>query len=224
MQRILVIDDDPSIRSLFKRGLGYEGFSVDLAESGEVGLISARDNVPDLIILDVMMPGIDGFEVLRRLRAAGDTIPVIMLTAKDTDESQVEGLNAGADDYVLKPVSFDVLLARIRAVQRRQGTVVSNRLRFQDLVLDVDAFSVKRGERPIQLTNLEFKLLQEFLEQPERVMNKQKLLDKVWGLDFYGDDNVVEVYVMQLRQKLEAMGEARLIHTIRNVGYVLRGT
>lgn len=224
MQRILVIDDDPSIRSLFKRGLGYEGFSVDLAESGEVGLISARDNVPDLIILDVMMPGIDGFEVLRRLRAAGDTIPVIMLTAKDTDESQVEGLNAGADDYVLKPVSFDVLLARIRAVQRRQGTVVSNRLRFQDLVLDVDAFSVKRGERPIQMTNLEFKLLQEFLEQPERVMNKQKLLDKVWGLDFYGDDNVVEVYVMQLRQKLEAMGEARLIHTIRNVGYVLRGT
>ena len=224
MQRILVIDDDPSIRSLFKRGLGYEGFSVDLAESGEVGLISARDNVPDLIILDVMMPGIDGFEVLRRLRAVGDTIPVIMLTAKDTDESQVEGLNAGADDYVLKPVSFDVLLARIRAVQRRQGTVVSNRLRFQDLVLDVDAFSVKRGERPIQMTNLEFKLLQEFLEQPERVMNKQKLLDKVWGLDFYGDDNVVEVYVMQLRQKLEAMGEARLIHTIRNVGYVLRGT
>jgi DNA-binding response OmpR family regulator len=224
MQRILVIDDDPSIRSLFKRGLGYEGFSVDLAESGEAGLISARDNVPDLIILDVMMPGIDGFEVLRRLRAAGDSIPVIMLTAKDADESQVEGLDAGADDYVLKPVSFDVLLARIRAVQRRLGAVVSNRLRFQDVILDVDAFSVKRGERQIQLTNLEFKLLQEFLEQPERVMNKQKLLDRVWGLDFYGDDNVVEVYVMQLRQKLEAEGEPRLIHTIRNVGYVLRGT
>ncbi len=223
MQRILVIDDDPSIRSLFKRGLGYEGFTVDLAESGELGLVSARDNVPDLIILDVMMPGIDGFEVLRRLRAAGDTIPVIMLTAKDANESQIEGLDAGADDYVLKPVSFDVLLARIRAVQRRLGTVVSNRLRFQDVILDIDAFSVKRGERAIQLTNLEFKLLQEFLEQPERVMNKQKLLDKVWGLDFYGDDNVVEVYVMQLRQKLEAMGEPRLIHTIRNVGYVLRG-
>ena len=224
MQRILVIDDDPSIRSLFKRGLGYEGFTVDLAESGEAGLSSARDNVPDLIILDVMMPGIDGFEVLRRLRAAGDTIPVIMLTAKDANESQIEGLDAGADDYVLKPVSFDVLLARIRAVQRRKGAMVSNRLRFQDLTLDADAFSVKRGERPIQLTNLEFKLLQEFLEQPERVMNKQKLLDKVWGLDFYGDDNVVEVYVMQLRQKLEAEGEVRLIHTIRNVGYVLRGT
>ena len=224
MQRILVIDDDPSIRSLFKRGLGYEGFTVDLAESGEAGLSSARDNVPDLIILDVMMPGIDGFEVLRRLRAAGDLIPVIMLTAKDANESQIEGLDAGADDYVLKPVSFDVLLARIRAVQRRKGVVVSNRLRFQDLTLDADAFSVKRGERPIQLTNLEFKLLQEFLEQPERVMNKQKLLDKVWGLDFYGDDNVVEVYVMQLRQKLEAEGEVRLIHTIRNVGYVLRGT
>ncbi len=223
MQRILVIDDDPSIRSLFKRGLGYEGFTVDLAESGEAGLSSVRDNVPDLIILDVMMPGIDGFEVLRRLRAAGDTVPVIMLTAKDADESQIEGLDAGADDYVLKPVTFDVLLARIRAVQRRRGASVSNRLRFQDVTMDVEAFSVKRGERTIQLTNLEFKLLQEFMEQPERVMNKQKLLDRVWGLDFFGDDNVVEVYVKQLRQKLEAEGEQRLIHTIRNVGYVLRG-
>ena len=223
MQRILVIDDDPSIRSLFKRGLGYEGFAVDLAESGEIGLSSLRDNMPDLIILDVMMPGIDGFEVLRRLRAAGDTVPVIMLTAKDTDESQIEGLDAGADDYVLKPVTFDVLLARIRAVQRRRGAAVSNRLRFQDVMMDVDAFSVKRNERSIQLTNLEFKLLQEFMEQPERVMNKQKLLDRVWGLDFFGDDNVVEVYVKQLRQKLEAEGEQRLIHTIRNVGYVLRG-
>jgi DNA-binding response OmpR family regulator len=223
VQRILVIDDDPSIRSLFKRGLGYEGFTVDLAESGEAGLSSVRDNVPDLIILDVMMPGIDGFEVLRRLRAAGDTVPVIMLTAKDTDESQIEGLDAGADDYVLKPVTFDVLLARIRAVQRRRGVSVSNRLRFQDVTMDVDAFSVKRGDRSVQLTNLEFKLLQEFMEQPERVMNKQKLLDRVWGLDFFGDDNVVEVYVKQLRQKLEAEGEQRLIHTIRNVGYVLRG-
>ncbi len=222
MQRILVIDDDPSIRSLFKRGLSYEGFTVDVAESGEAGLSSLRDNVPDLIILDVMMPGIDGFEVLRRIRAAGDNVPVIMLTAKDTDESQVEGLDAGADDYVHKPVSFDVLLARIRAVQRRRGASVSNRLRFQDVTLDVEAFSVKRGERAIQLTSLEFKVLQEFLEQPERVMNKQKLLDRVWGLDFYGDDNVVEVYVKQLRQKLEAEGEPRLIHTIRNVGYVLR--
>jgi DNA-binding response OmpR family regulator len=223
MQRILVIDDDPSIRSLFKRGLGYEGFTVDVAESGEIGLSSVRDSVPDLIILDVMMPGIDGFEVLRRLRAAGDTVPVIMLTAKDTDESQIEGLDAGADDYVVKPVGFDVLLARIRAVQRRRGAVVSNRLRFGDITMDVDAFSVKRGGRTVQLTNLEFRLLQEFLEQPERVMNKQKLLDRVWGLDFFGDDNVVEVYVKQLRQKLEAEGEQRLIHTIRNVGYVLRG-
>lgn len=224
MQRILVIDDDPSIRSLFKRGLGYEGFTVDLAESGETGLASLRETVPDLVILDVMMPGIDGFEVLRRLRAAGDTVPVIMLTAKDTDESQIEGLDAGADDYVLKPVTFDVLLARIRAVQRRRGAAVSNRLRFQDVTMDADAFSVKRNERTIQLTNLEFKLLQEFMEQPERVMNKQKLLDRVWGLDFFGDDNVVEVYVKQLRQKLEAEGEPRLIHTIRNVGYVLRSS
>lgn len=224
MERILVIDDDSSIRSLFKRGFGYEGFKVDLAESGEVGLALAREVAPDLIILDLMMPGMDGFEVLRRLRMAGDLVPVIMLTAKDTDEAQIEGLDVGADDYLVKPIRFDVLLARIRAVQRRRGTLVSNRLHFQDVTMDVEAFSVKRGDRIIQLTSLEFKLLQEFLEQPERVMNKQKLLDRVWGLDFFGDVNVVEVYVKQLRQKLESEGEQRLIHTIRNVGYVLRSS
>ena len=195
-----------------------------MAESGAAGLSSVREHIPDLILLDVMMPGMDGFDVLRRLRAAGDTIPVILLTARDTDASQIEGLNIGADDCVPKPVSFDVLLARIRAVQWRRGASVSNHLRFANLSLDVERFSVKRGERAIQLTNLEFKLLHEFLEQPERVMNKQRLLDRVWGVDFVGDENVVEVYVRQLRHKLEAEGEVRLIQTIRNVGCVLRAS
>lgn len=222
VKRILAIDDDPSVRSFLKRGLSYEGYAVDVAESGEVGLNLARDRAPDLVILDLMMPGLDGLEVLRRLRAVGDGVPVILLTGKDAPNDQVEGLERGADDYVVKPVSFDVLLARVRALLRRQGAEVSRVLRFADVTMDLDGFTVRRAQRNIQLTNLEFKLLQEFLEQPERVMNKQKLLDRVWGTDFFGDTNVVEVYVKLLRQKLEAEGEPRLIQTIRNVGYVLR--
>ena len=224
MQRVLVIDDDPSVRNFLKRGLAYEGFAVDLAESGEVGLKMARERQPDFVILDLMMPGIDGLEVLRRLRAVDEQLPVIMLTAKDTPEDQIKGLETGADDYVVKPVSFEVLLARIRALLRRRGKEVGGVLRFDDLTLDPAAFTVRRGNRNIQLTSVEFKLLQEFMEQPDRVLPKQTLLDRVWGLDFFGDVNVVEVYVKQLRQKLEAEEEPRLIHTIRNVGYVMRRT
>ena len=223
MQRVLVVDDDPSVRNFLKRGLAYEGFAVDLAESGEVGLKMARERQPDFVILDLMMPGIDGLEVLRRLRAVDEQLPVIMLTAKDTPEDQIKGLETGADDYVVKPVSFEVLLARIRALLRRRGKEVGV-LRFDDLTLDPAAFTVRRGNRNIQLTSVEFKLLQEFMEQPDRVLPKQTLLDRVWGLDFFGDVNVVEVYVKQLRQKLEAEEEPRLIHTIRNVGYVMRRT
>ena len=224
MQRVLVVDDDPSVRNFLKRGLAYEGFAVDLAESGEVGLRMARERQPDFVILDLMMPGIDGLEVLRRLRAVDEQLPVIMLTAKDTPEDQIKGLETGADDYVVKPVSFEVLLARIRALLRRRGKEVGGVLRFDDLTLDPAAFTVRRGVRNIQLTSVEFKLLQEFMEQPDRVLPKQTLLDRVWGLDFFGDVNVVEVYVKQLRQKLEAEEEPRLIHTIRNVGYVMRRT
>ena len=224
MKRILAVDDDPSIRSFLKRGLSYEGYTVDTAETGEEALNIARDRAPDLMILDVMMPGINGFEVLRRIRAAGDGVPVIMLTGKDAPSDQVAGLEIGADDYVIKPISFDVLLARVRALLRRQGADVGRLLRVSDVTMDTEAFTVLRGRRAIQLTNLEFKLLHEFLEQPERVMSKTKILDRVWGGDFFGDQNVVEVYVKLLRQKLEAEGESRLIHTIRNVGYVLRGT
>ncbi len=222
MKRILVIDDDVSVRNFLKRGLSFEGFQVETAESGETGLRAALDRAPHLMILDLMMPGIDGFEVLRRLRAADVQLPVIMLTANDEPEAQMEGLNTGADDYVIKPVHFDVLMARIRAIERRSNGTISNLLRFDDIVLDVGAFVAKRGTRVLTLTSREFRLLQEFLEQPERVMSKKYLLDRVWGEEFFGDDNVVEVFVSQLRQKLEEQGEPRLLQTIRNVGYVLR--
>jgi DNA-binding response OmpR family regulator len=222
VKRILVIDDDVSVRNFLKRGLSFEGFQVETAESGEIGLRAALDRAPHLMILDLMMPGIDGFEVLRRLRAADVQLPVIMLTANDEPEAQMEGLNTGADDYVIKPVHFDVLMARIRAIERRSNGTISNLLRFDDIVLDVGAFVAKRGTRVLTLTSREFRLLQEFLEQPERVMSKKYLLDRVWGEEFFGDDNVVEVFVSQLRQKLEEQGEPRLLQTIRNVGYVLR--
>ena len=222
VKRILVIDDDVSVRNFLKRGLSFEGFQVETAESGEIGLRAALDRAPHLMILDLMMPGIDGFEVLRRLRAADMQLPVIMLTANDEPEAQMEGLNTGADDYVIKPVHFDVLMARIRAIERRSNGTISNLLRFDDIVLDVGAFVAKRGTRVLTLTSREFRLLQEFLEQPERVMSKKYLLDRVWGEEFFGDDNVVEVFVSQLRQKLEEQGEPRLLQTIRNVGYVLR--
>lgn len=222
MQRLLVIDDDPSVRNFLKRGLSYEGYAVDIAESGDAGLAQARDKYPHLVILDWMMPGIDGIEVLRRFRTADPTLPIIMLTGKDGADDQVKSLGTGADDYVTKPVVFDVLVARIRSLLRRHQAEQPTVLRFADLEMNTEAFVVKRGQREINLTNLEFRLLQAFLESPERVMNKQLILDKVWGTDFFGDVNVVEVYVKQIRQKLEAEGEARLIHTIRGAGYVMR--
>ena len=222
MQRILVIDDDTSIGSFLKRGLSFEGFEVQTAETGEVGLKAILERAPHLLILDLMLPGIDGLEVLRRLRRVDKTLPVIMLTANDDPETQAGGLDLGADDYVIKPVNFDVLMARIRAIQRRLGSTTNHLLRFDDLQLDVPAFIAKRGNRTLNLTSREFKLLQEFLEQPERVMSKTYLLDRIWGQDFFGDDNVVEVFISQLRQKLEENGEGRVLQTIRNVGYVLR--
>jgi DNA-binding response OmpR family regulator len=222
MNRILVIDDDTSIRKFLKRGLSYEGFAVTLAESGEDGLVQAREQYPDLVILDWLMPGMDGLEVLEKLRLADMNLPVIMLTAKDTQQDEIKGLTVGADDYVTKPISFDVLLARINSLLRRSSASAPATLRFDDLELNSDAFTVHRKGREITLTGLEFRLLQAFLENPKRVMSKQLLLDKVWGSNFFGDDNVVEVYVKQLRQKLEAASEPRLIQTIRGVGYVLR--
>lgn len=220
MQRILVIDDDPAVTSLLKRGLSYEGFAVETAGSGAEGLAIARERPADLVILDVMMPGLGGFEVLQRLRAADERLPILLLTAKDAPADQVQGLGSGADDYIIKPFTFEVLLARVHALLRRQRLEHPQVARFADLTMDTGSHKVYRGQREVPLTSLEFRVLHEFLIHPQQVLSKEVLLDRVWGYDF--DQNVVEVYVKQLRQKLEAGGEPRLIHTIRGTGYVLR--
>ena len=222
MQRILVIDDDPAITSVLKRGLSYEGFMVDTANDGADGLSRARTQPPDLVILDRMLPGLDGMEVLRRLRTAEAPFPVLLLTAKDTVADQVAGLEQGADDYVTKPFTFEVLLARVRVLLRRHGEDRPILLRFADLRLDTGTHRAQRGRREIDLTNTEYQLLHELLEHPQRVLAKEFLLDRVWGYSFAGNDNILEVFIKQLRQKLEAAGEARLIHTLRGSGYVLR--
>ncbi len=222
MKRILVIDDDPAVTSLLQRGLAFEGFAVDIASTGEEGLAVTREQPPALIILDIMMPGIGGLEVLRRLRQAGMSIPVLMLTAKDTSQDEIEGLEQGADDYVVKPFTFEVLLARLHALLRRLETEHPPVLSFADLELDTGTRRARRGTRPIDLTNTEYKLLSLLLEHPRQVLSRDVLMDQVWGYDFGGDENVLETYIKQLRQKLEAKGEPRLIHTMRGVGYVLR--
>jgi DNA-binding response OmpR family regulator len=222
MQRVLVIDDDPSITSALKRGLAYQGFAVDVALSGSEGLAIAREQPPDAVLLDVMMPGMDGYEVLRRLRAVDEQLPVLMVTAKDASTDQVQGLERGADDYIVKPFVFDVLVARLRALLRRHDRQQPTILRFADLSLDTGTHQARRGGREIALTTTEYELLHEFLEHPRRVLPKEALMERVWGYDFGGNANVLEVYVKQLRQKLEASGEPRLIHTLRGTGYVLR--
>lgn len=220
MQHILVIDDDPAVTSLLKRGLSYEGFAVETAASGREGLERVRERPSDLVILDVTMPGLSGFEVLERLRAADEELPVLMLTARDAPTDQVRGLESGADDYVVKPFTFEVLLARIHSLLRRRQVEHPSVLRFADLSLDIGSHRVYRGQREVPLTSMEFKLLQAFLLHPRQVLSKDVLLERVWGYDF--GENIVEVYVKQLRQKLEANGEPRFIQTLRNVGYVLR--
>ena len=222
MQRILVIDDDPAVTSLLKRGLAYEGYAVDTAATGAAGLTVARERYPDLVILDIMMPGMDGLEVLRRLRSADSQLPILMLTAKDAPSDQVTGLQTGADDYVVKPFTFEVLLARVQAQLRKLDAARPAVLHFSDLQLDMGTRRASRADRPIDLTSTEYDLLRQFLEHPRQVLPKEVLMERVWGYDFGGNDNIVEVYVKQLRQKLEAGGEARLIHTIRGTGYVLR--
>ncbi|GAB4212282.1 MAG: response regulator transcription factor [Roseiflexaceae bacterium] len=222
MYQILVVDDDPAITSVLRRGLAYEGYSVTVAASGDQALGLARLQPPDLAILDIMLPGIDGLELLRRLRSADPQLPVIFLTAKDAPADQVAGFETGADDYVVKPFTFEILLARIRALLRRHHGDRPPVLRFADLVLDTGSHAVQRAGRTVVLTSLEFKLLQEFLIHPQQVLSKEQLLDRVWGYDFGGNANVVEVYVKQLRQKLGAAGEPPLIHTLRGAGYILR--
>jgi DNA-binding response OmpR family regulator len=224
MQRILVIDDDPSITSVLKRGLAYEGYTVDTAATGAQGLAIARDHVPDLVILDVMLPGPDGYEILRRLRASDADLPVMMVTAKDAPSDQVHGLDGGADDYVAKPFTFEVLVARVKALLRRHDTDRAEVLRFDDLSLDTGTRRARRGAREIDVTTTEYEVLRQFLLHPRRVLPKHMLMDRVWGYDVEGSSNVLEVYIKQLRQKLEAEGEPRLLHTVRGAGYVLRAS
>lgn len=217
-----MIDDDPALAGTLKRGLAYEGFAVDTAGNGRAGLLLARDRTPDLVVLDVMLPGLDGFEVLERLRTADADLPVLMLTARDDTTDQIRGLDAGADDYVVKPFTFDVLVARIKALLRRRETDHPEVLRFADLALDTGTRRAQRGPREIELTSTEYEVLRQFLMHPRRVLAKHFLMDRVWGYDVEGSSNVVEVYVKQLRQKLESDGEPRLIHTFRGAGYVMR--
>jgi len=219
--RILVVEDEERIASFLQRGLTYEGYRVDLAGDGPTGLGLARENPPDLVVLDWMLPGMDGLEVCRRLRA-GSQVPILILTAKDTVEDRVHGLDAGADDYVVKPFAFAELLARIRALLRRTGPGEPETLRFADLVLDTGTHRARRGERVIDLTAKEYDLLEIFMRHPRQVLTREIIYDRVWGYDFGGESNIIEVYVRYLRQKIETEGETKLLHTVRGVGYVLR--
>lgn len=220
--RVLVIDDDEKIRTVLRRGLSYEGYRVVEAGTGEDGLDKAREQMPDIVVLDVMLPGIDGLEVCRRLRAAGDQVSILMLTARDEVHDRVTGLETGADDYLVKPFSFEELLARLHALLRRRSEPAGEVLRFSDLVVDVDAREARRGDRVIEFTTTEFNLLLLFLRHARKVLTRDIIMDRVWSYDFGGDSNVLEVYVRYLRNKLEANGEPRLIHTVRGVGYVLK--
>lgn len=222
MPRILVIDDDATVTNVLKRGLAYEGYAVDVAATGAQGLAIARDHVPDLVILDVMLPGLDGFQVLARLREADAGLPVMMLTARDGPTDQVRGLDGGADDYVAKPFTLDVLAARVKALLRRREKDAPEVLRFADVSLDTGTRRARRGSRSIDLTTTEYEVLRQFLLHPRRVLPKHLLMDRVWGYEMEGSSNVLEVYVKQLRMKLEAAGEPRLLHTLRGAGYALR--
>ncbi|GMQ86182.1 MAG: response regulator transcription factor [Acidimicrobiia bacterium] len=219
--RILVVDDDERIAASVRRALIYEGYDVDVAYDGEAALAAAHLVNPDLVVLDVMLPGIDGVEVCRRLRAAGD-VAVLMLTARDAVSDRVRGLDSGADDYLVKPFAYEELLARVRSLLRRSDPADRNVLHCADLEIDVDAIEVRRGERTIELTALEFRLLEHLCGNRRVVLTRPQILESVWGLDADTTSNVVDVYVRYLRKKLEAGGEARLIHTVRGVGYVLR--
>jgi two-component system response regulator MprA len=220
--RILVVDDDPRIAASVRRALAYEGHRVIVAVDGAAALAAARDHAPDLVVLDRMLPGIDGLEVARRLREDSPSLPILMLTARDAIDDRVEGLDAGADDYLVKPFAYEELLARVRALLRRTTPGQSERLAFADVVMDLGAHEVRRGERRLALSATAFSLLERFLRHPRMVLDRDRLLDAVWGMDAESASNVVDVYVGYLRRELEAAGEGRVLHTVRGVGYVLR--
>lgn len=223
---ILIVDDDEKIVSMLRRGLAFEGYEVQTASNGAEGLSKLMDKEPDIVVLDVMMPQIDGFEVCRRLREAGSKVPVLMLTAKDEVQSRVIGLDTGADDYLVKPFALEELLARVRALLRRKADIANtpdNRLMYEDIILDNDSREVLRDGQRLELTAKEFELLNLFMQNPKRVLSRDLIMDKIWGYDYSGESNVLEVYIAMLRQKTEEYGGKRLIQTIRGAGYILRG-
>lgn len=219
---LLVVDDDPRITELLRRILAYEGYSVAIAASGQDALSRTLEHPPDLIVLDILLPGLDGLEVARRLREAGDTVPILMLTARDAVENRVEGLTVGADDYLVKPFAPEELVARVKALLRRSQAERHEVLRYADVELDTGTRLAHRGAREIELSPTEYELLSLFLRRPRQVLTREIIMDRIWGLDFEGSSNILEVYVGYLRAKLEAVGEPRLIHTIRGVGYVFK--
>ncbi len=220
-ERILIIEDEDRILQFLRRGLTYEGYRVETAADGPTGLSLAREKPPDVVILDWMLPGMDGLEVCRRLRAGGG-VPILMLTAKDAVVDRVTGLDAGADDYLVKPFEFDELVARIRALLRRARPEGVELLSFGDLRLDTGTHQGFRGDRAFELTAKEYELLELLLHHPKQVLTREVIYDRVWGYNFGGESNIIEVYIRYLRQKSEEGGEPRLIHTVRGVGYVLR--
>ncbi|HWH45769.1 MAG TPA: response regulator transcription factor [Thermoleophilaceae bacterium] len=220
--RVLVVDDEPAVRTALERALRLDGYDVELAADGREALERLPTVAPDAVVLDVLMPFLDGLGVCRRLRADNDRTPVLMLTARDAVADRVEGLDAGADDYLVKPFALDELLARLRALLRRAGDGRPEILRFAGLSLDLGTYEVRRGERSIELTRTEFLLLELFLRHPRQVLTRSIIFEHVWGYDFGPSSNSLEVYVGYLRRKTEAGGEPRLLHTVRGVGYALR--
>jgi len=217
--KILIIEDEKKVVSFIKNGLKSEGFTVETAFDGEEGLFKAKEENYDLIILDIMLPKIDGVSLCKELRKSGKNLPIIMLTARDAVEDRIAGLNAGADDYLTKPFSFAELLARIHALSRRTPTLSSQAMQLADLMLDPAAYSVTRGKKRIELSPTEFKLLKYLLENPGRILSKTMLLEMVWGYDFSPESNIVDVYIKYLRDKVDKGFKKKLIQTVRGVGY-----
>ncbi len=228
---VLVVEDDPGVAALLRRSLGFEGYRVHHVETGPAAIDALKETGPDLMVLDIMIPAIDGIEVSRRIREAErlsgqNPIPILMLTARDTVADRVKGLDSGADDYLVKPFALDEFLARVRALRRRLHVTDeaprSQAFAFDDVSMDIPSRAVNRGERQLRLTPKEFDLLAFLLKNPNIVLTRNQILDRVWGSDFWGDSNVIEVFVGNLRREMEAAGEPRLIQTVRGVGYVLR--
>ncbi|WP_434591597.1 response regulator transcription factor [Streptomyces sp. A5-4] len=231
-ERILIVDDEPAVREALQRSLAFEGYGTEVAVDGVDALAKTAAYEPDLIVLDIQMPRMDGLTAARRIRSSGDTIPILMLTARDTVGDRVTGLDAGADDYLVKPFELDELFARIRALLRRSSYAATQGaggeeppghvLSFADLRMDLATREVTRGSRQVELTRTEFTLLEMFLAHPRQVLTREQILKAVWGFDFEPSSNSLDVYVMYLRRKTEAAGEPRLVHTVRGVGYALR--